>query len=119
MTFAPSIGGNAATTDPDAGTWRMIVLTGPTQVPVAPPAQVTSLDYQAELASIRSAQSRLTSEQRRLIDYWKGGGVLRWNELMLQLVARANLPPAPNPKPGHAAAPIIDTDRLTGGSTTA
>ena len=97
MTFAPSIGGNAATTDPDAGTWRMIVLTGPTQVPVAPPAQVTSLDYQAELASIRSAQSRLTSEQRRLIDYWKGGGVLRWNELMLQLVARANLPPAPNP----------------------
>ena len=97
MAFAPSIGVNAATTDPDAGTWRMIVLTGPTQVPVAPPAQVNSLDYQAELASIRSAQSRLTSEQRRIIDYWKGGGVLRWNELMLQLVARANLPPAPNP----------------------
>ena len=97
IAFAPSIGVNAATTDPDAGTWRMIVLTGPTQVPVAPPAQVNSLDYQAELASIRSAQGRLTKEQRRIIDYWKGGGVLRWNELMLQLVARANLPPAPNP----------------------
>jgi hypothetical protein len=34
----------------------MIVLTGPTQIPVAPPAQVNSLDYQAELASIKAAQ---------------------------------------------------------------
>ena len=97
VAIASATGVNAATTDPDAGTWRMIVLTGPTQIPVAAPAQVTSLDYQAELASIKSAQSRLTSEQRRIIDYWKGGGVLRWNELMLQLVSKANLPPAPNP----------------------
>ena len=44
IAFAPSVGLNAATTDPDAGTWRMIVLTGPTQVPVPLPAQVTSLD---------------------------------------------------------------------------
>ena len=97
IAIASSIGVNAATTDPDAGTWRMIVLTGPTQIPVSAPAQVTSLDYQAELASIKAAQSRLTGEQRRIIDYWKGGGVLRWNELMLQLVSKANLPPAPNP----------------------
>ncbi len=97
IAFAPSTGVNAATADPDAGTWRMIVLTGPAQVPVPLPSQVTSLEYQAELASIRSAQSRLTVEQRRAITYWRGGGVLRWNELMMQLVARANLPPAPNP----------------------
>jgi hypothetical protein len=97
MALAPAIGVDAATTDPDAGTWRMIVLTGPTQVAVAPPSSVTSLDYQAELTSIKAAQSRLTKDQRRLIDEWKGGGVLHWNELMLQLVARANLPPAPNP----------------------
>jgi membrane-associated phospholipid phosphatase len=44
IAFAPSTGVNAATTDLDAGMWRMIVLTGPTQVPVAPPAQVNSLD---------------------------------------------------------------------------
>jgi PAP2 superfamily len=97
LAFAPSLGVNAATPDPDAGTWRMIVLTGSAQVPVAAPAQVTSLEYQAELASIRAAQGRLTRDQRRIIDYWKGGGVLRWNELMLQLVSKANLPPAPNP----------------------
>jgi hypothetical protein len=97
IAFAPSLSVNAATPDPDAGTWRMIVLTGPSQVPVPAPAQVSSLEYQAELASIRASQGRLTKEQRRVIEYWKGGGVLRWNELMLQLVAKANLPPAPNP----------------------
>ena len=75
----------------------MIVLTGPTQFTVAAPAQVSSLDYQAELAAIKNAQSRLTADQRKSIDYWSKGGVLRWNEILLELVARANLPPAPNP----------------------
>lgn len=32
MVLAPSIDINAATTDADAGTWQMIVLTAPTQV---------------------------------------------------------------------------------------
>ena len=87
----------AAGNDADAGSWQMIVLTGPTQFPVAAPSSVGSLDYQAELASIRSAQSRLTADQRSAIDYWSKGGVLRWNEILLDLVARADLPPAPNP----------------------
>jgi membrane-associated phospholipid phosphatase len=87
---------SAAGNDADAGNWQMIVLTGPTQVPVPLPAQVGGLDYQAELAAIRSAQGRLSKEQRRSIDYWSRGGVLRWNEIMLELVARADLPPAPN-----------------------
>ena len=87
----------ASNNDADAGTWQMIVLTSPTQFTVAPPSQVTSLDYQTELASIKGAQSRLTNGQRKAIDYWSKGGVLRWNEILLELVARADLPPAPNP----------------------
>jgi len=87
----------ASNNDADAGTWQMIVLAGPTQFAVAAPSQVGSFDYQAELASIKSAQSRLTTDQRKLIDYWSKGGVLRWNEILLELVARADLPPAPNP----------------------
>ena len=75
----------------------MIVLTGPTQFSVAAPSAVGSIDYQAELAAIKSAQSRLTADQRKAIDYWSKGGVLRWNEILLELVARADLPPAPNP----------------------
>ena len=49
------------------------------------------------MTAIKDAQSRLTADQRKAIDYWSGGGILRWNEIMLGLVARYNLPPAPNP----------------------
>ena len=84
-----------ASTDAGAGNWRMIVLTGPTQFTLAPPSQTGSLEYQAELNAIKSAQSRLTREQTEQIEYWKSGGVVRWNEILLGLVARYNLPPAP------------------------
>lgn len=87
----------AAGNDPTAGTWQMIVLSGPTQISVAAPLQVASLDYQNELTAIKNAQRRLTKSQKRAIDYWSRGGVLRWNEILLELVSRANLPPAPAP----------------------
>jgi len=87
----------AVSTDADAGSWQMIVLTGPTQFTVPVPGQVTSLDYQSELAAIKNAQARITNSQRKSIDYWSRGGVLRWNEILLELVARADLPPAPGP----------------------
>ena len=83
--------------DADAGSWRMIVLNSPTDISVSAPAAVGSAEYQAELAAIRAAQSQLTSEQRQSIDYWSDGGVVRWNEIMLEVVARVDLPPAPRP----------------------
>jgi hypothetical protein len=82
--------------DSNAGNWSYIVISGPGQFPVAPPAPVTDAGYQAELASIRNAQATATSEQRDAIVYWSGGGVLRWNEIMLEMVTRADLPPEPN-----------------------
>jgi hypothetical protein len=81
--------------DADAGSWRMIVLASPAQVAVPAPAPVESEAYRAELASIRAAQGRMTAAQRRSVEYWSGGGVLRWNQVMRELVARFNLPPAP------------------------
>jgi hypothetical protein len=86
---------NPTSTDPGAGNWRMIVLSGPSQIAVAPPSPVSSEAYQAELAAVRSAQATITESQRQAIDYWSAGGVLRWNQIMLELVARYNLPPAP------------------------
>ena len=96
LSFAPTTSLKAASTDAGAGNWRMIVLTGPTQFAVAPPGSTTGLDYQAELNAIKSAQGRLTADQRKAIDYWSRGGVLRWNEILLGLVSRYNLPPAPS-----------------------
>lgn len=84
-----------ASGDANAGNWRMIVLSGPSQFTVAPPAPVGSDAYRAELASIKTAQASLTDAQRESIAYWSGGGVLRWNQILRELVARYNLPPAP------------------------
>jgi hypothetical protein len=86
-----------SSSDAGAGRWRMIVLTGPDQFAVAPPAPVSSDAYQAELAAIKAGQANLTETQQAAIQYWSAGGVLRWNQLMRELVARFNLPPAPRP----------------------
>ena len=84
-------------TDANAGSWRMIVLTGPTQIPVAAPAAANDPGYLAELTAIKSAQASITPEQQAAITYWGAGGALRWNEILRELVARQDLPPAPNP----------------------
>lgn len=81
--------------DASAGSWRMIVLSSPSQIAVPAPASITSAAYLAELDAIKSSQSTLTSEQRQAIAYWSGGGVMRWNQIVRELVARYNLPPAP------------------------
>lgn len=85
--------------DADAGTWDMIVLTSVDQINVPAPADldINSDAYKADLAAIKDAQSKLTDAQRKTIEYWSGGGVMRWNQKMRDLVARYNLPPAPRP----------------------
>lgn len=86
---------NPAGADANAGNWRMVVLSGPTQVLVAPPAEVTSDAYRAELAAIQAGQANLSDAQRQAIEYWSAGGVLRWNQILRELVARYDLAPAP------------------------
>src|SRR4051812_20845070 len=66
-------------TDAAAGSWHMILLTGPTQIAVPAPAASTSAAYLAELDAIKAGQKNLTSAQRSSIAYWGGGGVMRWN----------------------------------------
>jgi membrane-associated phospholipid phosphatase len=83
--------------DANAGNWAMIVLSGPTQIPVAAPAAVSDPSYLAELAGIKSQQAGITPNQQAAIVYWSAGGALRWNEILRELVARQDLPPAPNP----------------------
>ncbi|GAA3746686.1 phosphatase PAP2 family protein [Terriglobus aquaticus] len=82
--------------DANAGSWKMIVLSGPSQIPVAAPAAVNSATYASEIAQIKSDQAALTDAQKSSITYWSSGGVLRWNEVMRELAAKSDLPPAPN-----------------------
>ena len=88
---------DAANVDSGAANWRMIVLSGPTQFTVAARAADTAASYRAELNAIKYAQAHLSAAQRNIIEYWSGGGVLRWNEIVRGLVARFNLAPAPRP----------------------
>ena len=85
-----------AKTDIDAGNWKPVLLAAPTEFPVAAPALVTSTGYVAELNEIKALQKNITKEQQDKIAYWGAGGVLRWNELMRELVAKYNLPPYQN-----------------------
>ncbi|MBY0434367.1 MAG: phosphatase PAP2 family protein [Cyclobacteriaceae bacterium] len=87
---------NPSRLDETAGTWRGVLLTNyAMQVPIPSPAAVSSDAYKAEITQQADAQSKLTAEQKKTIEYWSAGGVLRWNQIMRGLVARYNLPPAP------------------------
>jgi hypothetical protein len=89
----------------------MILLSSPSQIVVAAPAPVTSAAYVAELDAIKSSQANLTSAQRQAIAYWSGGGVMRWNQILRELVARYNLPPAPRDEGGY---PVPDAENPFG-----
>jgi len=97
--------------DADAGTWRMIVLTSPDQIVVPQPVATTSAAYVAELAAVKSAQASATSAQQQAAAYWAGGGVLRWNEIERELVARFNLPPVPR---ADGSYPVPDAENPFG-----
>ncbi|MDB5001185.1 MAG: PA-phosphatase [Mucilaginibacter sp.] len=78
--------------DLNADTWTPI-LTASSTFTVATPDAITSPNYIADLNEIKSYQKNLTSEQKDIIKYWSAGAVLRWNEILRELVAKHNLPP--------------------------
>jgi PAP2 superfamily len=92
--------------DTNAGTWAPVLVTN-NQVIVPAPSATISVAYLAELAAVKDAQSKLTAEQKDIIDYWNVGGVLRWNQIFRKLVAQYNLPPVPNPDGSY---PIPDAE---------
>jgi len=82
--------------DLNAGTWKPVLLFRADTFPVATPAATNTPGYIADLNEIKGYQHNLTSDQKEKIKYWAAGGVLRWNEIMRELVAKYNLPPYQN-----------------------
>ena len=64
--------------DINAGTWKPVLLTGPTEFPVAIPAAVNTPGYVAELNEIKGYQQSLSAAQKEKVNYWGAGSVLRW-----------------------------------------
>lgn len=87
---------NPSNIDIVAGNWKPIIVASNTIFPVPVPSEVNSAMYQAELAELKILSSNLSDEQRKVVNYWKVGSVLRWNEIMRELVAKHNLPPYQN-----------------------
>lgn len=82
--------------DLNAGNWKPILLSAPTDVEVAAPIATNTPDYIAQINEIKSFQSNLDSDEERIVKYWSAGAVLRWNEILRELVAKHNLAPYQN-----------------------
>jgi hypothetical protein len=92
-----------ASLDEDGGTWEPNLLTSADQVGIPAPADASSAEYLAELATLKSTSASLTSEQKAAVEYWGGDGLIRWNEIAREMSAKYNLAPAPNPDGSYPA----------------
>ncbi|MES1221542.1 MAG: PA-phosphatase, partial [Bacteroidota bacterium] len=85
-----------ANIDLNAGVWKPVLLTGPTEFAVAAPSATTTPDYIAQVNEIKTWQANLTSDEKQIVKYWSAGAVFRWNEILRELIAKHNLPPYQN-----------------------
>ena len=89
--------------DVNADTWQTVLVTDPTVFTVAAPDATNSPAYVADLNEIKGYQRNLSSDQKAIIKYWSAGSVLRWNEIMRDLVAKHNVPPYQSPDGSYPA----------------
>ena len=85
-----------ANVDLNADTWKPVLVKDPSTFTVAAPDATTSPAYVADINEIKAYQGKLTDEQKAIIKYWSAGAVLRWNEILRDLVAKHNVPPYQN-----------------------
>src|SRR5688572_3962607 len=68
--------------DADAGTWTYILPAASAVNAPAAPAPANSPAYLDELQTIKNLQAGLNEPQKKAIEYWSAGGILRWNEIL-------------------------------------
>lgn len=88
---------NPVNPDTAAGKWKPVLLNGPAEFAVDVPIAISSPNYKLELQEIKSRQANMSSSDEEMLKYWSAGTVLRWNEILRELVAKYNLPPYQNP----------------------
>lgn len=82
--------------DLNASGWKPVLTKNPASFTVAAPDAITSSAYQADLNYIKDLQRNLSSNDLAIIQYWSAGAVLRWNEILREMIARHNDPPYQN-----------------------
>jgi membrane-associated phospholipid phosphatase len=83
--------------DLQGGNWKTILTINKNDFQPAAPLTATDPGYQKQLDEVASLQQNMTAEDRENLNYWGAGAVLRWNEIIRQLVAKYNLAPVNNP----------------------
>jgi hypothetical protein len=110
-----------AKTDVESATWKTYSVMNfsefmtPTVAPT--PTTVTSSQYLQEIEEVKAEVAKIDDSRRNAIRYWNGGGVLRWNQIMRELVAKHNLPPAENALGKYPVPSSADPDNLNGTGT--
>lgn len=82
--------------DAAAGDWRPILLASNAEVAIPEPEAVASDAYTSELAATKAALAGRTADQEAEIRYWGANAIARWTQIASDLMAKYNLPPAPN-----------------------
>jgi hypothetical protein len=83
--------------DESAGDWKLILMAGNEALSIPAPAATGSPALNQQLADAKSKIANATAAQRESVGYWTNNPLLRWNEIALELSAKYNLIPGPNP----------------------
>lgn len=83
--------------DANAGDWKTIQTLNKTDFQPSAPLETQSQAFKDQLNAIVDAQSKMSEEDLDNLNYWGAGSVVRWNEILRELVAKYNLPPVNNP----------------------
>lgn len=85
-----------ANNDANAGTWKPILVSAfDSYVPAAELSE-SDATIKQQLNDIVELQKNMTEEDKKNLSYWGAGGVLRWNEILRELIAKYNLAPVNN-----------------------
>lgn len=88
---------NYASLDQNGGTWKPILLSSGSEIKIDEPTSTNSAEYQQELEMVKSGIENMSSQQEKNLKKWTNNPVVRWNEIALELIAKYNLIPGPNP----------------------
>ncbi len=83
--------------DPEGGTWRPVLISRGSAISIPAPASVNSREYVQEIEEVKAEMAKMTNADVKAVNYWSQNPILRWNEIALELAAKYNLIPGPNP----------------------
>lgn len=86
-----------ASTDPNGGSWTPILISEGSDISIPAPEEVTSDTYVQELEDLKFAMAHSAEEDDKAVAYWTQNPIIRWNEIALELIAKYNIIPGPNP----------------------